>query len=358
MTVSAASSLTRQSQRRMEYLRGFALLLIIAVAGLYIVKWNPYFHRAFTAAAKHSIGTSIVSGKSAAPPGVSFGASLAYFQAYFKAIWQALVLGLLLAATIEALVPRDWIARVLGKAGLGSSILGGVFALPGMMCTCCSAPVVVGFRKSGASAGAATAFFLGNPTLNPAVLVFLVFTLGWQWAVLRAVFGVALVLGGAVLAARLAGKDLVLPQPPLAVSLPADTHNVAVRWFTSLGRLIVTLVPEYLIIVLLLGALRAVLFPAAIAHAGATPAVLVGLAVAGTLFAIPTAGEIPIIQTLQAFGLSAGAAGVLLLTLAPLSLPSLVMLSRSFPLRVLGALAGLTAVTGLICGLVAMTLHL
>src|SRR5579875_3227448 len=120
MTASAASSRAGQAQRRMEYLRGFALLLIIAVVGLYIVKWNPYFHRAFTAAAKHSIGASIVSGKSAAPPAISFGAALAYFQAYFKAIWQALVLGLLLAATIEALVPRDWIARVLGKAGFGS----------------------------------------------------------------------------------------------------------------------------------------------------------------------------------------------------------------------------------------------
>ncbi len=76
-----------------------------------------------------------MSGKSAAPPAVSFGAALAYFQAYFKAIWEALVLGLLLAATIEALVPRDWIARVLGRAGMGSAVLGGVFALPGMMCT-------------------------------------------------------------------------------------------------------------------------------------------------------------------------------------------------------------------------------
>jgi uncharacterized protein len=73
---------------------------------------------------------------------------------------------------------------------------------------------------------------------------------------------------------------------------------------------------------------------------------------------IPTAGEIPIIQTLQAFGLGAGAAGVLLLTLAPVSLPSLAMLSRSFPVRVLAALAGLTAATGLVCGLVAIALHL
>lgn len=351
-------SLTQTSARRLEYLRGFAILAIVAVVGLYIVKWNPYYHRAFTAAANHSIGKSIISGKSAAPPAASFNAALDYFGAYFKAIWQALLLGLLLAATIEALVPRDWIARVLGRPGLRSSFLGGLFALPGMMCTCCSAPIVVGFRKSGASAGSATAFFLGNPTLNPAVLVFLTFTLGWQWAVLRAGFGLALVLGGALLATRLAGRGIVLPQPQLKVSLPADEHNVFVRWIRSIGRLAVTLVPEYLVIVLLLGAFRAFLFPAVIARASGSPAVLVGLAVAGTLFVIPTAGEIPIIQTLQAFGLGAGAAGVLLLTLAPLSLPSLAMLSRSFPIRVLAALAALTVLTGLACGAAAMALHL
>lgn len=358
MATSATLSSQTQTQRRLEYLRGFVLLVIIAIVGLYIVKWNPYYHRAFTVAAKHSIGNSIVSGKSAAPPAISFASALAYFRAYFKAIWQALVLGLLVAATIEALVPRDWIARVLGTPRVRSSVLGGVLSLPGMMCTCCAAPVAVGFRKSGASIGSATAFFLGNPTLNPAVLVFLIFTLGWQWAALRLVLGLALVAGGALLATRLAGKDLVLPQPPLAVSLPADERNVALRWFMALGRLIVTLVPEYLIIVLLLGAFRAVLFPSAIAHAGNNPAILVGLAVAGVLFVIPTAGEIPIIQTLQAFGLGAGAAGVLLLTLAPLSLPSLAMLSRSFPVRALVALAGLTVLIGLAAGALAMALRL
>jgi uncharacterized protein len=358
MTSTIAVPSGAQAQRRIEYLRGFALLVIISVIGLYIVKWNPYFHRALTAAAKHSIGNSILSGKSASPPAPSLAAALDYFRAYFKAIWQAMVLGLLVAATIEAFLPRDWIARTLGRASLRSSLLGGVLALPGMMCSCCTAPVAIGFRKSGASAGSAAAFFLGNPTLNPAVLVFLVFTLGWPWAALRIAFGVPLVLLGAILATRLAGKSLVLPQPALAVSLPADGRPLARRWLESLVRLVVTLVPGYIIVVLVLGAFRAVLFPAIIAHAGNNPALLVGLAAGGTLFVIPTAGEIPIIQTLQAYGLGSGAAGVLLLTLAPLSLASLVMLHRTFPARVLVGLAALTAVAGLFCGLAAIALRL
>jgi len=350
---------TTTTRRTVEYVRGFGILLVVAVVGLYTVKWSPYFQRTITILNTHAYpGSSIVSGKSAAPPAPSWDAAVGYGIAYFNAIWQALVVGLLLAATIETLVPRDWIGRVMGKAGLRTSALAGALGLPGMMCTCCVAPVVVGFRKSGAAVGSAMAFALSNPTLNPAVIVFLALAVGWQWAVLRIGFGLVLVLGAALLATRLSGRTLVLPQPRLAVSLPADGGHLVLRWCKSLGRLVLGLLPEYIVIVLLLGALRAFLFPAAIAQAGNNPAIMLGVAAAATLFVIPTGGEIPIIQTLQSFGLGSGMAGVLLLTLAPLSLPSLAMLSRTFPLRVLAAVAGLTAVVGLACGIVVLALGL
>jgi len=121
------------ADRRVEYIRGFGLLLLIAVGGLYVVKWNPYFHRALSAASTHSLGTTFVFGKALTAPGASFGAAVSYAQAYFKAVWQAWVLGLFLAATIESQVPKDWLVRVLGKTSFGTSVLGGVFALPGMM---------------------------------------------------------------------------------------------------------------------------------------------------------------------------------------------------------------------------------
>jgi len=58
------------------------------------------------------------------------------------------------------------------------------------------------------------------------------------------------------------------------------------------------------------------------------------------------------------YGVGAGPAGALLMTLAPLSLPSLVMLGRTFPTRVLLALAGLTVALGITGGLLAMALGL
>ncbi len=111
---------------------GIGLLAATAVAGLFYVKWNPYFHRAFTAAAQHSIGASIVSGKAAAAPEPSIAAALGYAWAYGKAIWQAMVLGLVLGAGIQALLPRDWLARVLGMRFSGVAVAGAA-AVPGMM---------------------------------------------------------------------------------------------------------------------------------------------------------------------------------------------------------------------------------
>lgn len=353
MAILSSAVAVAGTERRREAVRGVGLVLLIAVVGLFFVKWQPYYLRAFTAAANHSIGSSIVSGTASSPPAASLQAAVDYARAYFLAIWQAMVLGLLLAATIESSVPRDLLVRLLGSGGARSSALGGVLSLPGMMCTCCTAPVAIGLRRSGASLGAAVAFFLGNPTLNPAVLVFLLFTLGWQWALLRLVLGAMLVLSGALLATRLAGGPA---EPPPRVSQPqgAPAGTWPRRWLRSLARLVVQLVPEYVVIVGVLGFARAFLFPTAGPELGNNLLLMAGLAIAGTLFVIPTAGEIPIIQTMLGFGMGAGPAGVLLLTLAPLSLPSLAMMARALPWRVLVVLAAATAAFGLVAGGIAI----
>jgi uncharacterized membrane protein YraQ (UPF0718 family) len=217
--------------------------------------------------------------------------------------------------------------------------------------------VVTGLYKSGASIGSAVAFFLGNPTLNPAVLVFMVFTIGWHWAVLRLLLGLVLVFGGAVLATRLtAGTPDATQEVTIAVEQEPPVGHWLVRWLRSLLGLAIRLLPEYILIMGVLGAARVFLFPAMGPDIGNNIVAIVGLAIAGMLFAIPTAGEIPLVQTMLGYGVGAGPAGALLMTLAPLSLPSLVMLGRTFPLRVLLALAALCTVLGIIAGLAAIAL--
>ena len=223
--------------------------------------------------------------------------------------------------------------------------------------------MVTGLRNSGASTGSAVAFFLGNPALNPAVLVFLVFTLGWPWAALRLILGLVLVLCTAALAARLAPGRLIAStshsqvQEQVGPSTGQQQHW-AVAWLRSLVRLTVSLVPEYVILVLALGAFRVLLFPEAGPQLGNNPLVVIGLAIAGALFAIPTAGEIAIIQTMRGFGMGAGPAGALLLSLPAISLPSLVMVWRVFPKRVLGLMFAATVCLSILAGVLAIALGL
>jgi uncharacterized membrane protein YraQ (UPF0718 family) len=69
-----------------------------------------------------------------------------------------------------------------------------------------------------------------------------------------------------------------------------------------------------------------------------------------TALVIPTGGEIPVIVGLVAAGASAGVAGVLLVTLPALSVPSMVMVARTFSGRVVAGLAGLVVLGGLLAG--------
>lgn len=353
---------TRRQQADNVTLRVVVFLMLTAI-GLFYVKWLPYYNRAFVAAADHSIGTSILMGKAAAPPAPSWDAALSYALAYGKAIWQAMVLGLLLGSAIQALLPVDWIARLFGKTGFGSVAVAGALSIPSMMCTCCAAPVVVGLRARQASPGAAIAFWLGNTILNPATLVFMGFVLGWNWAALRVVLGVLMVFGvGYLVNLMVTPKEAAEANAQLsklvANSDSLDTEsNTFLRWIDIFVRMAVRLIPEYVVIVLLLGAARAWLFPTIGPEIGNDIWWILTFAVAGTLFVIPTAGEVPIIQAMLSLGIGAGPAGALLMTLPPVSLPSLAMVARSFRPGILVFVTAAVVAVGIICGLLAVALN-
>ena len=337
---------------------GWVVFLLIAVLGLLYVKWTPYWNRAIVAAANHSIGKSILMGDSASPPAPSWSAAVDYAWAYGKAIWQAMVLGLLLGSAVQALLPSQWILRSLGRINPGSVLRGAALAVPGMMCTCCAAPVVVGLRKANASAGAAIAFWLGNSVLNPATLVFIGFVLGWRWSALRLVFGIIAVLGLGLLANRMSTpEEAKAAERQLANIRSAPLGNPFTRWLAILGRLALWLLPEYIVLVLLLGAARAWLFPHVGPEIGDSLGWILAFAVAGTLFVIPTAGEVPIIQAMLSLGVGVGPAAVLLMVLPPISVPSLAMVGRAFRPRLLAIVTVGIVTIGVIGGLTAVILH-
>ncbi|WJV27251.1 MULTISPECIES: permease [Pseudomonas] len=331
-----------------------ALFVLVACVGLYFVKWSPYYAKAFIAADSHSIGASIINDQPSSP----LNAALAYAQVYFLAIWKAAVLAVILGSLLQVLIPRDWLLRLFGRAGFGSTLRGGLFALPGMMCSCCAAPVAASMRRQNVSVGAALAFWIANPVLNPATLVFMGFVLGWGFTALRLVAGIVLVLGVSLVAQRIARPEQ-LPEAAVEAVVEASTANDGAffsRWARSLWQLFWSTIPIYVLAVLVLGAARVWLFPHVEGAIGDSLLWLVPLAIVGTLFVIPTAAEIPIVQTMMTLGMGTGPAVALLMTLPSISLPSLLMLRKDFDARVLVTVAGLTMLIGVVCGLIGAAL--
>lgn len=335
--------------RRATVTFGVILTLAVLVGGIFYVKWDPYFHKAFVAHASHSLGSPILSVGN--PTGPSWQAAWSYAYAYGKDIWTALVVGILAGSAIQTLIPGRTIARWLGASRLGTVALSAAFAVPSMMCTCCSAPVVVGMRQRQASIEAALTYWLGNPLLNPATFVFTGFVLSWGWAVYRLGAGLVLVAVVAWLIRRFTGQS---GAPVGAAPLPEPSATVGgmlSAWAKTAGRLALWVVPEWAVIALALGAVRTWILPVGSHPLAFGILLVIGLAVAGTLFVIPTAGEVPIAQAMLAAGAAPGLAGVLLITLPAISLPSMVMTRMAFPLRVLAYTAATVALFGVLAGL-------
>ncbi|OMH24575.1 permease [Tersicoccus phoenicis] len=335
------------SQRRRSVVVGVLLLVIILLAGLAWAKWVPYTSRAQTL-----VGTRAWSGgavfSAAGVPGSSpsFGGALAFTGSYLAAVWPAALVGITVGAALETLVPRHWLVRLLSRrTRWGQGVAGGLLSLPTMMCTCCTAPVASSLRRRGVPLGASVAYWLGNPLLNPAVLLFIALTLPWRFVVVRAGVGAAVVLIAAMLAARWARGATERPSVVVVDDDPASIPQLLRRFAVTLARYVAIIAPEYVLLVFLTGLLSGWLSDWAGLGDAAGPLALLVVGVVGAVLVIPTGGEIPVVVGLVVAGASMGVAGVLLITLPALSLPSVIMVARSFGWRALLA-TGVVVIAG------------
>ncbi|ORW68029.1 permease [Mycobacterium saskatchewanense] len=328
---------------------GVVVTLAVFVVGLAWAKWTPYAAKALEARQTHHWpGSNILIAGGVRPgDGPSWHAATTFFHAYLASIWPALVVALLMSASVQALVPRTWLPRLLNRRRvLSSALAGAVASTPSMMCTCCTAPVAITLRRNGVDRAASVAYWLGNPLLNPAVLVFLLFVAPWQWTLTRLLVGTAAVVGAAVAVGLLTRPHGT--GPSASDTAPArDSEAPARRFVGALLRLCLILLPEYAVIVLALGALRGWLLAGTrLPHHGLLIVVLA--AIVGTLIVIPTAGEIPILQSLALLGVSSGTIGALLVTLPAVSVPGAVMVARGLGWKATTTAAAAVVAAGLL----------
>ena len=304
---SVVGATEEHKSQRAALVAGGVVLLVIAVVGLAWAKWIPYSHKVGDLSISRSwSGTALTDAARSAPTWWQGAGD--FTVAYTLAVWKALIVGLLIAAAVDALLPKRWLRDVLTRRSRwGGPVVAGVASLPSMMCTCCTAPVAVSLRRSGVPASAAVAYWLGNPVLNPADLVFLALVGPWQWVAVRLAVGAMLVVGAGVLVAgwvaaeRSRGRGST---PPVVTAGPVGLEEdvqldhqpgatAAVRRYViSVARLTVTLLPEYAVVVFAVGAAAHVL-PSDAGWLSRGVLGLIVLAVVATLMVIPTGGEIP-----------------------------------------------------------------
>lgn len=319
------------------------VFFIVLIGGLFYVKWSPYYKKVFFAAENHNIGNSVLLQIDNTP----LLAAIDYAKIYFLSVWQAALLGLILGSLVQVLIPRNWLLKTLGKTNVSSVFWGTFFALPAMMCSCCAAPLVAGMRRHKISIGGALAFWIGNPLLNPATLIFMGFVLGWSFTIIRLIAGIA-----TIFIVALCVQNFIKDTHPIInnIKQQADINNTEPflkRWIKTFCSLFWNTIPIYIIAVLALGALSVWFFPHSDSIAGNSFWLIVAMAIVGCLFVIPTAAEIPIISALMLAGLGLAPATALLITLPAISLPSLFMLRKAFPTKALW----LTAILVILCGI-------
>ncbi len=220
-------------------------------------------------------------------------------------------------------------ATHLGQSRFQGTLLGAIFSLPGMIMHRCAAPVAAGMRKQQVSMGGALAFWMGRPLLNPATLVFMGFVLGWQFALVRW-WRAATVLTVATLVQKWVKEAATQPVAVPAAPSEATQGGFFSRWLRALWTLFWNTIPVYILAVLVLGAARVWLFPHADGVVDNTLFWVIAMAIAGCLFVIPTAAEIPIVRTMMLAGMGTAPALALLITLPAVSVPSLIMLRKAF----------------------------
>lgn len=371
MACPRPSGMARPKELRAA-IAGSLVFVSLAVAALWWAKWSPSSHKLghLLVTRTWTEGDPLAAaGKAGSAP--SLAGATAFTASYLRAVWPAIVAGLVISAGLQSLVPRDWLCRALGRSTTwGRGVAGGVLALPSMMCTCCSAPVMVALRRQGIPVSAVLAYWLGNPLLNPAVLAFLALVAPWQWVAVRLTMGATLVFVAAPALAHLMTREQAPPDAEGAAtvpdrSTPDDRANAAgrlasgpppIRFAAAFARLGATLVPEYLLVVFLVGLFRGWLFPLGGGGVHATVLAVLAAATLGTLVVLPTAGEIPVLQGLSAAGGGPAVIGTLLVTLPAVSLPSMAMASRALPGKLLAALAATVMLGGVLGGLLLLVL--
>lgn len=140
------------------------------------------------------------------------------FESFFNTtamVAPYILIGVVFAGVLHILIPETFIRKQLGKKGFGSVIKSTLLGLPLPMCSCSVIPFASSLKKSGASNGAVTSFFISTPMTGIDSIIATYGVFGYIIALFRVIISFVTALA--------AGKliDLLVETKPRAV----ETEN-------------------------------------------------------------------------------------------------------------------------------------
>ncbi len=289
-------------------------------------------------------------------------------------LWDANAIGMFFAvllggAASAALVPDVRLRNLLNKKGALGAGVGGSLGLPLFMCSACSAPVSVGFYRSGASLETSLGMVLGSALFNPVGILAIFLLMPLPMALARVIFGLTAIfllvpmIAQGKGAHRLEATGARMPPRASPVKVTgADSWAAAFKdalsaWWTHTTQVSLRLVPAMFVAGFAVGAVLLVVQPQSLSRFGAESIAIVLLAaLVGTLLQLPTLFEIPLVLGVMALGLGIGPATALLLTAPSSGVVTFMLLRRDLGWKTPALLLGGTFVFGSLAGLIVNSL--
>lgn len=274
-------------------------------------------------------------------------------------------------AVTSLVLPRGLIKRLLHSGGTLGASYGGLLGAPLMMCSACSVPVAIGWKKRGANTETTLGVVMGASLLNIMGLmtIFVLFPGPAAWG--RILASVLMVVLFTPLIVRftkkvMKGKNTVPDvsectidefTDPELVTAGKESWGEALReglknwWWSSVEiayRLFLPMTGA-----IFLAAIIRLFLPSEIVetYLGSGWAAVMIMAAFGTLIAIPTLFEIPLVMGFLFIGMGMGPATALLITAPSVSIVTYYMLRKDTghlpPLLLMGA----TFLVGVAAGL-------
>lgn len=158
-----------------------------------LAEFGTYFQLFFLAAAGWG---AVVYGKTE-----EFKTFSIIFSAIILEAFPFMLMGALLGGFVDVFLSREQLVRILPQSPIKAIILAAFMGICFPVCECAIVPVVRKFLQKGMPLGAAVAFLLGGPIVNPLVFssTFVAYSFSWEVPVLRTLIGASIAVGIGIL---------------------------------------------------------------------------------------------------------------------------------------------------------------